>query len=204
MVVLSEPVCQALAETSITRYTNDSEELDDLVAVAMAVRDFSVGNNAAAMPTGEDYRTAITPDAIKHLLDVRVVFLGTGVATVLVFIALAVLVFLCVKRHGVQRLARPLVVGGGAPLAATGILAIAIAVDFSAFFTWMHSLFFASGTWTFPADSLLIRALPYEFWVSCAIVWAASMVLLCVISVVIGLVLARRLRSRSLSGSPSH
>lgn len=192
MVVLSEPVCLALAQASIVSLPGASEEHDFLVSVAMAVRDFSLGNNAAAMPAGEDYRTAITPDAIAHLLDVRIVFIAALYATMLLFLALVILIVVVVRRSGVKALARPLVAGGAVPLAAAAILGVAITLDFNAFFTWMHGIFFASGTWTFPADSLLIRALPYEFWIACAVVWAASMAVLCAVSIVLGALFGRR------------
>jgi len=192
MVVLSAPVCHLLADLAIGQSALDPSEHEYLVGIAMAVRDFSLGNDAAALPIGEDYRTAMTPDALYHLLDVRVVFVLSELACGFVGVALLVLAIIAVKRAGGGVLARPLIIGGAIPLAMALILGIAIAVDFSAFFVWLHGLFFADGTWTFPADSLLIRALPFEFWVSCAVVWAGSMALFCLISIGSGAVLERR------------
>jgi len=195
MVVLSEPVCRALAETSIAEHVSDPNEQTFLVDTALAVRDFSLGNNAAPMPAGEDYRNAITPDAIAHLLDVRVVFLASELAFFVLFLALTILMIVAVRRtkagSRVGYLVRPLIIGGIIPLVAALLLAIVIAVDFGAFFVWMHGIFFADGTWTFPADSLLIRSLPYKFWIASAFVWAGSMVLLCVISIAVGILLVR-------------
>jgi integral membrane protein (TIGR01906 family) len=197
MAVLSEPVCHTLADASIasTQGASDgftAEEHEQLVAVALAVRDFSLGNDNAALPLGTDYREAITPDAVSHLLDVRTVFIAAEVACVLVLAALIILAVMTVRRFGAGQLARPLIIGGAVPLAAAVLLGMVIALDFSAFFTWMHGLFFASGTWVFPADSLLIRALPLDFWLSCAVVWAGGMALLCLLSIVEGALLARR------------
>ena len=192
MFVLLEPVCRALAHASIASSGAHSGEQEYLVEVAMAVRDFSLGNNAAAMPSGDDYRTAITPDAISHLLDVRVVFLALTVLFVAVLIAVVVLVIIAIKRKRSRALAPALIIGGLVPLAASIVLALVVVVDFSAFFTWMHGLFFADGTWTFPYDSLLIRSLPVGFWISCAAVWAGGMALLCIGSIVCGLLLKRR------------
>jgi len=196
MVVFSTPVCQALAEAAIPQNAADPAEHEELVSTALAVRDFSLGNDNAAMPTGSDYHTAITPDAVSHLLSVRTVFLTCVFACILLFVALLVLIIIAVKRKGSGVLARPLIIGGAIPLAAAIVLGVVVMVDFEGFFVWMHGLFFAAGTWTFPDDSLLIRSLPYNFWVSCGVVWAASMAVLCLISVIIGIVFARRSRRK--------
>ena len=200
MVVLSAPVCEAVARATIPYNAADPAEHEHLVEVALAVRDFSLGNNAAPMPVGDDHRVAITPNAIQHLLDVRLVFVLSEIAFALLLVALLVLMIVSVRRsrsgslESRQRnsLARPLIIGGALPLAAAALLGLAIAIDFGAFFVWMHGIFFADGTWTFPADSLLIRSLPYEFWVTSAVVWAASMAVFCLISIAVGLILTHR------------
>ena len=62
---------------------------------------------------------------------------------------------------------------GAAVSAVFVLLAAAAAVlDFSAFFTAFHGLFFEAGTWTFPYDSLLIRLFPESFWVAAGVGWA--------------------------------
>ena len=64
---------------------------------------------------------------------------------------------------------------GAAVSAVFVLLAAAAAVlDFSAFFTAFHGLFFEAGTWTFPYDSLLIRLFPESFWVAAGVGWAAA------------------------------
>lgn len=197
MVVLSEPVCYALADASIAQNTTDPTEHEYLVETALAVRDFSLGNDAAVLPTGDDYKTTLTPDALSHLLDVRVVFLVTELAWVVVCITLLVLIVIAARSEGRRYLVCPLLIGGVVPLGIAGLLAMAVAIDFSAFFTWMHSLFFTEGTWTFPADSLLIRSLPFNFWVGCAVVWGAIMALLCSASILIGVLCAQRTQRAS-------
>lgn len=54
-----------------------------------------------------------------------------------------------------------------------GMIAVAIpivfaVIPFDAFFTLFHSIFFAPGTWTFPANSALIQIYPFSFWKSVA------------------------------------
>lgn len=194
VVVGSSPVSSLLMDDALSQTTEDALERDYLMEVARAVRDFSFGNDDASLPEGEDYRTAITPDAVSHLVDVRGVFLTVQYACIGILLALVVLFALVARRYGARYLAWPLTIGGAIPLAAALILGIAAFLNFDAFFAWMHSLFFADGTWTFPVDSLLIRSLPYGFWASCAVVWVACMVLLCAISVVAGVLLGRRAR----------
>ncbi|MCL2750717.1 MAG: DUF1461 domain-containing protein [Coriobacteriia bacterium] len=212
MVVLSAPVCQAVARATIPYNAANPAEHEHLVEVALAVRDFSLGNNAAPMPVGDDHRVAITPDAIQHLLDVRLVFVLSEIAFALLLVALLVFMIVSVrrsraglqansKRSSLERsqgssLAFPLIIGGALPLAGAALLGLAIAIDFGAFFDWMHGIFFADGTWTFPADSLLIRSLPNAFWAASAAVWAASMAVLCLISIAVGLILAQRSKQR--------
>ncbi|NTU90272.1 MAG: hypothetical protein HGA54_10325, partial [Actinobacteria bacterium] len=49
-------------------------EHSEMVAVAEGVRAFSLGDDEADLPLGTDYKTALTQDAIDHLLEVRAVF----------------------------------------------------------------------------------------------------------------------------------
>ena len=56
---------------------------------------------------------------------------------------------------------------------AVGVAVVAAVTSFDAFFTAFHGLFFAAGTWTFPADSLLIRLFPEPFWEASGAAWAA-------------------------------
>jgi len=63
---------------------------------------------------------------------------------------------------------------------------------FDVFFSYLHALFFAGGTWQFAYDSLLILALPEEFWMGCATVWAGALVVLSLLSIIIGGVIKGR------------
>lgn len=64
-------------------------------------------------------------------------------------------------------------------------------VDFNSFFSMFHQLFFSKGNWEFPADSLLICALPTKFWVIMGIVAVVVSVLLASFAAII----AGKLRS---------
>ena len=47
-------------------------------------------------------------------------------------------------------------------------------IDFDAFFTLFHGLFFTQGTWTFWYKSVLICSLPENFWIGMGILWFAT------------------------------
>jgi integral membrane protein (TIGR01906 family) len=173
-------------------------EHDYLVAIADAVRDYSMGNDAAALPIGADDKTAMTADILSHLRDVRAVFITSEIAFVLVSVLLAAVLLFWVRRSrrfgefDRRRLATPLILAGIIPMLLALLLVLVGTLSFSVLFTAMHSLFFAAGTWTFAADSLLIRALPQAFWIGCAIFWAVSLLTLCLASLTAGLILRRK------------
>ena len=59
-------------------------------------------------------------------------------------------------------------------------------IDFNGLFTMFHQVFFAQGNWTFPYDSLLICALPTEFWIGMGVIWLIVAVLISILSIAIG------------------
>ena len=65
-------------------------------------------------------------------------------------------------------------------------LGIWAAVDFNGFFRMFHQLFFSQGNWEFPYDSLLICALPTEFWMGMGVVWLAVSFVISLLSITIG------------------
>ena len=70
-------------------------------------------------------------------------------------------------------------------------LAVWAVVDFNGFFRMFHQLFFSQGNWEFPYDSLLICALPTEFWMGMGIVWLVVTVVLSAFSILVGRKLQR-------------
>ena len=191
MVVLTPAVTHNLAETHVsTEASGLSREY--LVQIADATRAFALGDDAAELPLGSDERLAFTPEVISHLLDVRAVFIAIEVATILLVLLVAALLTMTQQKWGTRALARTLINGGAIPLILALVLIMAGVTDFDALFTAMHGLFFAEGSWTFSYDSLLISALPLPFWMGCAVVLAVTLVILCVSSIVIGLILRRR------------
>ncbi len=140
------------------------------------VRAFVAGVPGVELPDRlPDGRPAFGPDAVAHLDDVREVVVG---ARIIAWVALALScawAAWCLLGGADRRmmLARSL---RGAALASASFVTVAALVavaDFDAFFAGFHDVFFEPGTWTFPADALLVRLFPEPFWVASGICWAA-------------------------------
>ena len=65
-------------------------------------------------------------------------------------------------------------------------------VDFNGFFAAFHSLFFANGTWTFSADSLLICMYPPDFWIGMGAVWLAATLVASAVAIAVGMAVKGR------------
>ncbi|SDI90138.1 integral membrane protein TIGR01906 [Arthrobacter subterraneus] len=104
---------------------------------------------------------------VGHMADVKGV-LATGfvVATVLALLAVAACIYLARKYPGGIR--RALFAGATATLVLAIALAVAGILAWETFFTQVHALFFADGTWTFRLDDTLIRLFPAQFWIDAA------------------------------------
>jgi len=110
--------------------------------------------------------------SIAHLEDVRSVLNSARIATVLLAIGVGLWIAATIRLG--EQLSVGVALKVGAVVSAVFVLLAAAAgvLDFSAFFTAFHGLFFEAGTWTFPYDSLLIRLFPESFWVAAGVGWA--------------------------------
>lgn len=136
-----------------------------------------------------DEAYVITTDAVAHLDDVsRVVMIVFAIGFIALCIAAAVIMN-AYFTHARSALPKILVGGGVLTLVVMVLMGAWAAIGFDSFFTTLHSLFFADGTWTFAADSLLITMYPAAFWQGMGVLWLAVSVVLAIISVVIGKVL---------------
>lgn len=182
---------------------------DELVEVADQTLAYCNGDSDAELPLGDDYTISYTEDVMGHLDDVTVFF--TGMKAIAVVSALAiVLLAACMvasarkaRRKGsvykvsdvMGRLASRSMLAGDAVVAALLlVIAVAAIVDFNSIFNLLHSLFFASGSWTFPSDSLLICALPESFWMAMALLWAFLLLIALVAILVAALVIRSHTR----------
>lgn len=137
----------------------------------------------------EDY--TLPTDALSHLQDCTSVFqtgrISTGVVGAFGIVGLVALGFLAGRR----RIGGAMILAGTLVVAIIGALGVWAVVDFDGLFTWMHSLFFANGTWTFSADSLLIQLFPEAFWAAMAGLWIVSSLILAAIVTFVGRLLVK-------------
>ena len=107
---------------------------------------------------------ALNTREIDHLVDVRVVmealFLAQRVAAGAVAVP-GVYLWRRGQRYGLSRGLRHGVIATGALIAGTVGYAV---LDFDAFFTAFHGLFFREGTWTFSYTDTLIQLYPLPLW----------------------------------------
>ena len=128
-------------------------------------------------------RFAYSSDALSHLDDCYHVALTAYIA--LAFAALAMIAG-CVFVRDKRSIGRLLFGAGTVVLGAFAVLGAWAALDFDGLFTVFHELLFSQGNWTFPADSLLICALPTDFWVGMGAVWLAVSAIASILSMLIG------------------
>jgi hypothetical protein len=174
----------------------DSAELTGLsleatVQTAEHVRRFVVSSSAPPLPAEVEGVSAYDEAAVDHLLDVRAVlvparWLALALGGLWGLWASARLRTASARR----RVRASLRLGGAVLVVAPALAMLAGLADFDALFARFHDLFFAPGTWMFPADALLIRVFPAAFWVASGAVWG----LLVAVCGVVCVALARRMR----------
>ncbi len=162
---------------------------DELVRVAVETLAYVNGDDDADLPLGYDDTVSYTPEIMSHLDDVKRLFDGVkiGCAACLATLVAALLAL----RWRCRRPGSPIPFGPMASFVmscgvailviALIVLMLAAVIDFGSLFDFLHSLFFEGGTWTFPADSLLICALPESLWMAMGALWAAFVIASCVV-----------------------
>lgn len=120
---------------------------------------------AELAPGGE---ALFTEAEVSHMVDVKFVLLWAmliGVALLVITLILALL--LRAWRPG--GVARGLFAGAWVTLGIIIAVAVLAIIDWQFFFAEFHRIFFADGTWTFPAESTLIQLYPEQFWIDAGI-----------------------------------
>ena len=108
---------------------------------------------------------------VGHMADVKGV-LGLGFFIALVLFVLAVLACAYLARRYKGGVRRALFAGAVVTLAGAVVLTVLAVIAWETFFTQVHALFFADGTWTFYVDDTLIRLFPEQFWTDSAVMVA--------------------------------
>lgn len=158
--------------------------------LAQEVRYF-VTHRGGELPAQVEGQPAFDAAAVSHLADVRDVVIAARWATVAALMILCVLVAHAVAHDAQLALARGFRWAGRALLGAIALLVFAGVADFEALFSAFHSLFFASGTWTFPYDAMIIRLFPLQFWTTSALALGALVVWGAVCFIIAGRAIAR-------------
>ena len=105
---------------------------------------------------------------VGHMADVKgVLELSFFIALVLFVLAVLACVYLAKRYKGGIR--RALFSGAVLTLVSIVVLTVLAVLAWETFFTQVHALFFANGTWTFRADDTLIRLFPEQFWTDSAV-----------------------------------
>ena len=150
------------------------------------VNDANSEQQLAAAFVGASELYCYSADSVSHLDDCYNIARTAYVVLAICAIA-AVAGLIACGTLGRKRLVGNVLMAAGITVfvvfAALGIFA---AIDFNRFFTVFHSVFFSQGNWTFPYDSLLICALPTEFWVGMGVIWLAVAALVSILSIAIG------------------
>lgn len=144
----------------------------DVLHLSGQVRAFVADREFDPLPATWKGAAAFDAAAVDHLMDVRRVIAAARVTTGVVALLLAAYVGFCIVRSRVDRLRTGMRAAAVSCGVAVAVAVIAAMADFPSFFTAFHGLFFKSGTWTFPADSLLIRLFPERFWEASGAAWA--------------------------------
>ena len=179
-------------------YTVDGIPREDVLKQIMAAAELEApdvladSDDPSIALAGASERYTLPEDALSHLDDVYAV-ISTAVPVLVgcAIVALASLTALGFvggrRRAGLTLIAAPIVV-----VVAFALLAAWVIVDFNGFFAAFHSLFFANGTWTFSADSLLICMYPPDFWIGMGAVWFAATLVASAVAIAVGMAVKGR------------
>ncbi len=187
---------EGFTQTLSARYSRAAEaglSPERMSEIAEVVRAYVVAGRGE-LPATVDGRPGFERAAISHLDDVADVLAAARWTTFVIGVALAV-ASVTAWRCGLHREVARALESGAAVTVTLPVVTVAIALaDFDAFFAGFHSLMFASGTWTFPPDSLLILAFPEGFWVASGVAWALLVLACGGLYAVFGAVVRRAVR----------
>lgn len=189
---------------AIREYSFGDHDLDSLNDTIKGMND-EAGTPYAGLEISELWKApskyVVGEEEISHLDDVHdvasdMLYPILGTATLSAFLLMVGLQF-----FGIDVVRRSLLYAGAATISILVILGSWAVVSFDSLFAVFHSLFFANGTWQFPADSLLITMLPENFWIGMAALWFASSVLVSILSILLAIFIGRRReRVRMIAG----
>ncbi len=177
VLALTAPVYTSAMTQAVGVPASSGLSADDVVHLSGEVRALVADATYDPLPATWRGAPAFDVASVNHLMDVRAVISAARLASGAGALLLAVYLAVCIARSRFSRLRSGMYAGAWALVAAVGLAAVAGLLDFDTLFAYFHSLFFASGTWTFPSDSMLIRLFPESFWMASGASWAALVLL---------------------------
>ena len=177
---------RAAASTALST-ENDPVTLPDALAAATGDDAVTAAEAAALVDDG----LALSADSVVHLDQVHQVVIVALVAIVIALILLVASFGHVIFNYGRKAASTCLIWGPVAMLAILALFLVWALADFEALFAWMHSLFFADGTWTFSVKSLLICMYPEPFWMGMGVTWLLTTCIASVISLGVGIRMKR-------------
>ena len=188
MVCIFVPLTTEILSKMTSTASTFGVSAEVMARAALATRDYSLGLIGSeglknSLETIGLPSSGLDTLMLSHLKDCTPIFEGVKQLFIILLVISAILVVLTGIFGRKKGLSNLLWQSTMPALLIIVAFAIWVSLSFNTFFTWMHSLFFASGTWTFAADSLLICMYPQNFWIGMGIVWAvvSTIVSLCLI-----------------------
>lgn len=125
-----------------------------------------------------------TEAEVGHMADVkRIMLIGMALAAVLLLVTL--IFALLLRRWRPGAVARGFFSAAWVALVLVAALVTLAVLGWQDFFSGVHGVLFAEGSWQFPADSTLIRLYPAQFWMDAAIGVGGLMVLIALLLLII-------------------
>lgn len=193
----SEPQIAALFEEGSAKNTDNTPANNNTAAgkTSNSGNDTNTSSSNLALSSTNlaelEDQYSLPRNALSHLQDCTPIFttgrISVGVVGGFALVGLIALGILA----GRKRIGGTLIAGSALVIGILVALGIWAAVDFDGIFTWMHTLFFAQGSWVFNSDSLLITLFPEAFWAAMAGLWIISSVIFALIAGIVGKILSR-------------
>ncbi len=178
----------AVATEEYTMFSNDYDELMEVIQRINIEADTPYAGVSIEDLAEADESYTLTADAISHLDDCYNL-VNTVRAFLIVFAVAGVVLCIVLCTRGAEgRIVLSRAMRATAVIFAVIIIALVVyaAIDFNAFFSAFHEIFFPQGNWTFAADSLLISMYPTNFWMGMAIIWVVTSLLCALIVFALG------------------
>lgn len=135
---------------------------------------------------------AYSPEVMDHLDDCHAITIWAyPLLAIGIIVAVAGLIAVGLL-GGAGRLGEVLLAAGAGVITLFVLAGLWALLDFYGFFSTFHELFFVEGNWEFPYDSLLISALPTEFWGAMGAAWLIISTIASLGAILIGILLRKR------------